>query len=63
MSIKAKQPKRSSAGKVIKPISSKPGVIHKAGGGTVNQELVITKNGTYEAPSGVAYKKIIVNVG
>lgn len=63
MSIKAKQPKRSNAGRVIKPVSSKSGIIHRAGGGTVNQELVITKNGTYEAPSGVAYKKITVNIG
>ena len=62
MAIKAKQPKRGNAGRVIKPVSSKPGIIHKAGGGTVNQEIIITKNGTYEAPSGVAYKKITVNV-
>lgn len=62
MAIKAKQPKRGSAGRAIKPISSKSGIIHKAGGGTVNQEIIITKNGTYEAPSGIAYKKITVNV-
>lgn len=62
MAMRAKQPKRSNGGKVIRPISSKPGIVHKAGGGTVNQEIIITKNGTYEAPNGFAYKKIIVNV-
>ena len=33
------------------------------GGGIQTESLTVTENGTYTAPSGVAYTQVIVNVG